>query len=317
MCAVDEDESVARTLFRRALTAYVTVPQYNNFFREIGYEKEATIAIDSWNAGDRKKALETIPDEMVEKIFVFGTAEKCRRRLDDYAKAGITTTALQFSSFARSPEERRAKVLKANRAAGSRYKKKRAPPGGDGARLSSANAREVRVRLLHVTERIAEAAAQASSATVGLAVSTIVAAVVCIRGRSTSSNPPSSAVVAVVSVRRRRIHRLPAVRGCTPAGSCCRPALHRIHRSHPVHRVHRAIRRRQARRRATTAERPSILYEQIVGRRGMAGVAVTIVGIHHALRRATSVRHRIAAAVRSCAVCRGDVCRCRHVSGGR
>ena len=41
MCAVDEDENVARTLFRRALTAYVTVPQYNNFFREIGYEKEA------------------------------------------------------------------------------------------------------------------------------------------------------------------------------------------------------------------------------------------------------------------------------------
>ena len=113
ICAVDEDEAVARTLFRRSLTAYVTVPQYNKFFREIGYEKEATIAIDSWNAGDRKKALETIPDEMVEKIFVFGSAEKCRRRLDDYAKAGITTTALQFSSFARTPEERRAKVLKA------------------------------------------------------------------------------------------------------------------------------------------------------------------------------------------------------------
>src|SRR6202167_618237 len=113
ICAVDEDEAVARTLFRRSLTAYVTVPQYNKFFREIGYEKEATIAIDSWNAGDRKKALETIPDEMVEKIFVFGTAEKCRRRLDDYAKGGITTTALQFSSFARTPEERRAKVLKA------------------------------------------------------------------------------------------------------------------------------------------------------------------------------------------------------------
>jgi probable F420-dependent oxidoreductase len=113
ICAVDEDEDVARSIFRRALTAYVTVPQYNKFFREIGYDKEAGTAIELWNAGDRKKALETIPDEMVEKIFVFGTAEKCRRRLDDYARAGITTTALQFSSFARSPEERRAKILKA------------------------------------------------------------------------------------------------------------------------------------------------------------------------------------------------------------
>jgi probable F420-dependent oxidoreductase len=113
ICAVDEDEDVARTLFKRSLTAYVTVPQYNKFFREIGYDKEAGTAIDAWNAGDRKKALETIPDEMVEKIFVIGTAEKCRRRLDDYARAGITTTALQFSSFARTPEERRVKVLRA------------------------------------------------------------------------------------------------------------------------------------------------------------------------------------------------------------
>jgi len=109
--AVDEDEDVVRNLFRRSLTAYVTVPQYNKFFREIGYDKEATIAIDAWNAGDRKKALETIPDEMVEKIFLFGPAEKCRRRLDDYARAGITTTALQFASFAKTPEERRAKIL--------------------------------------------------------------------------------------------------------------------------------------------------------------------------------------------------------------
>jgi probable F420-dependent oxidoreductase len=112
MCAVDEDEEVARTLFRRALTAYVTVPQYNKFFREIGYDKEAATAIDSWNAGDRRKALETIPNDMVDKIFVFGPAEKCRRRLDDYARAGITTTALQFSSFAKTPDERRANILK-------------------------------------------------------------------------------------------------------------------------------------------------------------------------------------------------------------
>jgi probable F420-dependent oxidoreductase len=112
ICAVDEDESVARTLFRRSLTAYVTVPQYNKFFREIGYDKEAATAIDAWNAGDRRKALETIPDEMVDRIFVFGPAEKCRRRLDDYARAGITTTALQFSSFAKTADERRAKILR-------------------------------------------------------------------------------------------------------------------------------------------------------------------------------------------------------------
>jgi len=111
--AVDEDEAVTRNLFRRSLTAYVTVPQYNKFFREIGYDKEAGIAMDAWNAGDRKKALESIPDDMVEKIFVFGSAEKCRKRLDEYGRAGITTTALQFASFAKTPEERRTNILRA------------------------------------------------------------------------------------------------------------------------------------------------------------------------------------------------------------
>jgi alkanesulfonate monooxygenase SsuD/methylene tetrahydromethanopterin reductase-like flavin-dependent oxidoreductase (luciferase family) len=110
---VDEDEAVTRNLFRRSLTAYVTVPQYNKFFREIGYDKEAGIAMDAWNAGDRKKALESIPDDMVEKIFVFGSAEKCRKRLDEYGRAGITTTALQFASFAKTPEERRTNILRA------------------------------------------------------------------------------------------------------------------------------------------------------------------------------------------------------------
>jgi probable F420-dependent oxidoreductase len=111
--AVDEDEATVRSLFRRSLTAYVTVPQYNKFFREIGYQKEAQIAFDAWQAGDRRKALESIPDGMVEKIFVFGTPEQCRRRLADYERAGITASALQFASFAPTPDERRARVLRA------------------------------------------------------------------------------------------------------------------------------------------------------------------------------------------------------------
>ncbi len=111
--AVDEDEATVRAMFRRSLTAYVTVPQYNKFFRQIGYDKEAGTAIEAWNAGDRRKALESIPEQMVERIFVFGTAEQCRRRLDEYARAGVTSSALQFASFAPTPEERRARVLKA------------------------------------------------------------------------------------------------------------------------------------------------------------------------------------------------------------
>jgi len=113
MAAVDEDEGVVLPLMRRALTAYLTVPQYNKFFQEIGYDNEARLAMDAWKAGDRKKAVSAVPDEMVDSIFLIGSADKCRARLREYEKAGVTATAIQLSSFAATPAERRAKTLRA------------------------------------------------------------------------------------------------------------------------------------------------------------------------------------------------------------
>jgi len=111
--AVDPEEDVVRENLRRELTAYVTVPQYNKFFREIGYENEARAAFEAWNAGDRKKALQSIPKEMVEAIYVLGSPARIAKRLHEYEKAGITTTTLQFTSFAPDHAERRTRVLKA------------------------------------------------------------------------------------------------------------------------------------------------------------------------------------------------------------
>ncbi len=110
---VDDDSDALRADLRRHLTAYMTVPQYNNFFREIGFEHEATTAAEAWNAGDRKAALAAVPDRMLEEIYVFGSLDHCRARLAEYAKAGVTATALQPESFAPDPKERRARILRA------------------------------------------------------------------------------------------------------------------------------------------------------------------------------------------------------------
>ncbi|HUN60149.1 MAG TPA: LLM class flavin-dependent oxidoreductase [Candidatus Binataceae bacterium] len=113
LVAVDQEEEIVRERLRRELTAYVTVPQYNQYFREIGYENEAAVAFDAWNSGDRKRALQSIPDSMIDAIYIHGTPEKWVARLRDYEKAGITTSTLQIQSFAKSPEERRKRVLSA------------------------------------------------------------------------------------------------------------------------------------------------------------------------------------------------------------
>jgi probable F420-dependent oxidoreductase len=110
--AVDQEEEIVREQLRRELTAYLTVPQYNKFFQWIGYENEARTAIAAWNAGDRKRALASVPDSMMEAIFVFGTPERWAKRLKDYEKAGITATAIQFTSYVKDPEQKRARIMR-------------------------------------------------------------------------------------------------------------------------------------------------------------------------------------------------------------
>jgi probable F420-dependent oxidoreductase len=112
LVAVDDEQEVVRENLRRELTAYLTVPQYNRFFQWIGYGDEARAALEAWNAGDRRKALSLVPDYMLESIFVFGQPEQIVRRLRDYAQAGITTTALQFTSFQSDPEQKRRRILR-------------------------------------------------------------------------------------------------------------------------------------------------------------------------------------------------------------
>jgi probable F420-dependent oxidoreductase len=113
LVAIDSEQEIVRESLRRELTAYLTVPQYNKFFQWIGFGKEAGAAFKAWVAGDRKKALSLVPDRMVESIYVFGTIEQVMQRLRDYEKAGVTSTALQFASFASDPEEKRRRVLSA------------------------------------------------------------------------------------------------------------------------------------------------------------------------------------------------------------
>jgi probable F420-dependent oxidoreductase len=113
VAVVDEDIEQTRTELRRYLTAYATVPQYNQFFRGIGFEHEVSEAIAAWNAGDRKKALQCMSDRMIDSIFVFGNPDACRKRLQAYAAAGVTTATLLLTSFARDLEKKRASLLHA------------------------------------------------------------------------------------------------------------------------------------------------------------------------------------------------------------
>ncbi len=65
------------------------------------------------DCGRPEKALTALPDTMMEALYVLGTPDRITQRLRDYEKAGITSTALQFVSYAPDREERRRRILRA------------------------------------------------------------------------------------------------------------------------------------------------------------------------------------------------------------
>ena len=49
---------------------------------------------EAWRAGDRKKALELIPDEVIDDLILWGSPEVCREKIQRYVDAGVHTPAL-------------------------------------------------------------------------------------------------------------------------------------------------------------------------------------------------------------------------------
>jgi probable F420-dependent oxidoreductase len=88
--AADEALPTARFMF----AAYATVPVYTDFFRWLGWGEQLQPMVAAWQAGDRRRALELVPDELVREIFLFGSPEQMHDRLRGFAEAGVTTFVL-------------------------------------------------------------------------------------------------------------------------------------------------------------------------------------------------------------------------------
>lgn len=85
-----EDAGYARTLGRRLITSYLTVPAYAAFHRWLGRSDTLAPMWAAWESGDRKGALAAIPDSLVDELIVHGSPDECRARVQAYADAGVT-----------------------------------------------------------------------------------------------------------------------------------------------------------------------------------------------------------------------------------
>jgi len=88
------DVDAARTIGRRLIAAYLTVPAYAAFQDWLGRGEALRPMQDAWAAGDRRGALAAIPDQVVDDLFVHGTLEYCRERVAEYRAKGLDTPVI-------------------------------------------------------------------------------------------------------------------------------------------------------------------------------------------------------------------------------
>ncbi len=89
-----EDRDYVRAVATRAIASYLTVPVYTAFHQWLGRGEMMAPMLEAWAAGDRKKALEVIPDELVDALLVHGSPEACREHVQRYVAAGVTTPVM-------------------------------------------------------------------------------------------------------------------------------------------------------------------------------------------------------------------------------
>lgn len=89
-----DDPAYARTVGRRLVAAYLSVPAYAAFHEWLGRGEVLREMHERWAAGDRTGAAAAIPEDVVDALVLHGAPEACRDQVRDYVTAGVGTPVL-------------------------------------------------------------------------------------------------------------------------------------------------------------------------------------------------------------------------------
>jgi len=92
--AVTDDVPAARALVRAVFAGYVAQPVYNAYFAWCGFEEEARAVADAFARGDRAASARALSDDLVDRVTILGSAERCREQIAGFVAAGVTTPVI-------------------------------------------------------------------------------------------------------------------------------------------------------------------------------------------------------------------------------
>ena len=88
-----DDAGLVYAVGKRAIASYLTVPVYAAFHEWLGRGDQLADLWRLWKEGDRKAAADSIPNEVVDQLLVWGKPEQCREHIQRYIDNGVTTPA--------------------------------------------------------------------------------------------------------------------------------------------------------------------------------------------------------------------------------
>jgi probable F420-dependent oxidoreductase len=91
---IPEEADQGMPLARWMFAAYATVPVYEQFFRWVGWGDAIDPMVEAWAAGERERARELAPEELIREIFIFGSPAAQKERLREFVAGGISTPVL-------------------------------------------------------------------------------------------------------------------------------------------------------------------------------------------------------------------------------
>ena len=100
-----EDAEVVRKVARYSLAPYLSVPTYRRHQEWLGNERFYEAMWKRWAEGDVRAAREALSDEACDRLYIHGTPDACRARIQEYFDAGLDTAILGLIEEAMPPRE--------------------------------------------------------------------------------------------------------------------------------------------------------------------------------------------------------------------
>jgi alkanesulfonate monooxygenase SsuD/methylene tetrahydromethanopterin reductase-like flavin-dependent oxidoreductase (luciferase family) len=95
---IDDDREAAANVMRRTLVGYVSLPNYQNYWIEAGYEEEMLAIRQAIAAGERERIPGLMSDRWLRDVTLFGPAKEVREGVDAWHDAGVNSVILVPSS---------------------------------------------------------------------------------------------------------------------------------------------------------------------------------------------------------------------------